>query len=189
MALTPRYAAAVGWAAELHQTQVRKGTTIPYLAHLLAVSSLVLEAGGDEDDAIAGLLHDTIEDTEATEADIEERFGPWVAAVVVACSDRTGGYRPPWRERKQAYLDHLEDPQTPPHVLRVSAADKLHNARSILADYRAVGDQLWSRFNQGADAQLWYYTRLVAILSRRLPGPLTDQLARTVAALVAEVPV
>ena len=184
---TARFAEAVAWAVELHGTQMRKGTTIPYLTHLLAVSSLVWENGGDEEDAIAGLLHDAIEDTGATAADIEQRFGPRVAAIVMACSDATVRPKPPWRERKGAYHAHLDDPATPVDVLRVSAADKLHNARSMLGDYRQVGDELWARFNEGVDSQLWNYGCLVDIFQRRFPGPLTDELARTVNALRAEV--
>ncbi|MEA2826782.1 MAG: hypothetical protein QOG43_1221 [Actinomycetota bacterium] len=182
-----RFSDAVAWAAEVHGDQLRKGTHIPYLSHLLAVSSLVLEAGGSEEDAIAALLHDAIEDTDATAADIEERFGPRVAAIVVACSDTTESPKPPWRERKEAYQAHLADPATPTEVLRVSAADKLHNARSILSDYRDIGDELWTRFNAGVDGQLWNYGCLADILGRRLPGPLTDELARTVSALRSEV--
>jgi len=184
---TPRYAEAVAWAAELHGSQVRKGTSIPYLTHLLAVSSLVWEHGGDEEDAIAGLLHDAIEDTDATAADIEARFGAKVATIVLACSDTTVRPKPPWRKRKEAYQAHLADPATPTDALRVSAADKLHNARSMLRDYREVGDELWTRFHEGVDSQLWNYGQLTEILQRRFPGPLTDELARTVDALRAEV--
>jgi len=184
---TRRYAEAVAWAVELHGSQVRKGTTIPYLTHLLAVSSLVWENGGDEEDAIAGLLHDAIEDTGVTAADIEERFGPKVAGIVLACSDTTVCPKPPWRERKEAYQAHLADPATPTDALRVSAADKLHNARSMLSDYREVGDELWARFNEGVDSQLWNYGRLSDILQHRFPGPLADELVRTVDALRAEV--
>ena len=184
---TRRFAEAVAWAAELHGSQLRKGTTIPYLTHLLAVSSLVWEHGGDEEDAIAGVLHDAIEDTTATADDIEQRFGPKVAAIVLACSDTTVRPKPPWRERKEAYQAHLADPATPIDALRVSAADKLHNARSMLRDYREVGDELWSRFNEGVDGQLWNYGCLADILQRRLPGPLSDELVRTVDALRAEV--
>jgi (p)ppGpp synthase/HD superfamily hydrolase len=184
---TARFAEAVAWAIELHGSQMRKGTTVPYLTHLLAVSALVWENGGAEDDAIAGLLHDAIEDTDATAADIEERFGPEVAAIVLACSDTTVRPKPPWRERKEAYHAHLDDPTTPTGVLRVSAADKLHNARSMLADYREVGDELWARFNAGVDDQLWNYGCLADIFGRRFPGPLTRELVRTVDALRAEV--
>lgn len=181
MAVSERFGDAVTWAAELHGDQVRKGTAIPYLSHLLAVASLVFEAGGTEDQAIAAVLHDSLEDTDATAADVERRFGAEVASIVVACSDTTVRPKPPWRERKAAYLAHLEDPATPVEVLRVSAADKLHNARSILADLRSVGDATWDRFNEGVDGQLWYYGRLTEILGRRLPGRLTDELARVVA--------
>jgi len=184
---TRRYADAVAWAVELHGPQLRKGTTIPYLTHLLAVSSLVWEHGGEEEDAIAGLLHDAIEDTDATAADIEERFGPKVAAIVLACSDTTVRPKPPWRERKAAYHAHLADPLTPMDALRVSAADKVHNARSMLGDYREVGDDLWGRFNEGVDSQLWNYGCLIDIFRRRFPGRLTDELVRTVDALWAEI--
>ena len=189
MAMPPtgRFAEAVAWAVELHGSQMRKGTTVPYLTHLLAVSSLVWENGGDEEDAIAGLLHDAIEDTDATAADIEERFGSKVAAIVLACSDTTVRPKPPWRERKEAYQAHLADPAMPTDALRVSAADKLHNARSMLADYRVVGDELWARFNEGVDSQLWNYGCLADLLQRRFPGPLTDELVRTVDMLRAEV--
>ena len=125
---TSRFVEAVAWAAKLHATQVRRGTKIPYLSHLLAVSSLVWEAGGDEDDAIAALLHDAIEDTHATAADISQGFGPRVAAFVVACSDANVRPKPPWRQRKEAYHAQLDDPSTPMEVLRIAAADKLHNA-------------------------------------------------------------
>jgi (p)ppGpp synthase/HD superfamily hydrolase len=178
--LSPRFAEAVAWAIELHGDQVRKGTPIPYVSHLLAVAALVLEGGGSEDEAIAAVLHDTLEDTDATARDIEERFGRDVAQIVLACTDTTESPKPPWRPRKEAYLRHLAEEATTDGALLVAAADKLHNARSILADLRRDGDQLWTRFNAGPEDQLWYYRSLVDILSRRLPGPLTDELARVV---------
>jgi (p)ppGpp synthase/HD superfamily hydrolase len=178
-----RFGDAVSWAIELHGDQVRKGTAIPYVSHLLAVAALVLEAGGSEDEAIAAVLHDTLEDTHATAGDIEERFGSEVAQIVVACTDTTESPKPPWRPRKEGYLRHLADPTATTSALLVSAADKLHNARSILAELRRDGDRLWAKFNAGPDDQLWYYRSLVDILSRRLPGPLTDELASVVADL------
>jgi (p)ppGpp synthase/HD superfamily hydrolase len=172
---------------EAHGDQTRKGGDIPYVSHLLGVASLVLEAGGDEDMAIAGLLHDTVEDTAATAAGIEDRFGPRVAMIVVGCTDTDEHPKPPWRPRKERYLAHLGSPETPAEVLTVSRADKLHNARSILSDYRALGEELWSRFNADVEEQLWYLSSLVDVFTERLPGPMTDELRRVRDQLAAEV--
>ncbi len=130
--LSPRFDEAVGLAADLHRAQVRKGTNVPYLAHLLAVAALVLEQGGDEDEAIASLLHDAVEDQggQPTLIRIRERFGERVAAIVAACSDTDQQPKPPWRERKEAYIAHLGQPGLDPGVLRVSLANKLHNLRA-----------------------------------------------------------
>jgi (p)ppGpp synthase/HD superfamily hydrolase len=176
--LTARFADAVAFAMTAHGDQTRKGTDVPYLSHLLAVASLVLEAGGDEDMAIAGLLHDTIEDTAVTSADIESRFGSRVASIVEGCTDTDETPKPPWRPRKERYLAHLRSPATPAEVLVVSRADKLHNARTMLVDYRALGDGFWSRFNAGVEDQRWYLSSLVDIFTERLPGPMTDELRR-----------
>jgi (p)ppGpp synthase/HD superfamily hydrolase len=183
--LSARFADALAWAAELHCDQTRKGTAIPYISHLLAVTALVLEHGADEDEAIAALLHDAVEDQGGvpTLAEIRRRFGDRVADIVDVVSDTDVVPKPPWRERKEGYLHHLADPTTPTSALLVSAADKLHNARSILTDLQAEGDQIWSRFNAGPEEQLWYYRSLVDILSSRLPGPLTDELASVVGEL------
>lgn len=182
-ALTARYDEALALAAHLHREQRRKGTSIPYLSHLLAVSSLVLEAGGDEDQAIAGLLHDSLEDQseQTSYADLRDRFGPGVADVVRACSDTEVVPKPPWRQRKQAYLEHLETAD--PQVLLVSRADKLHNARAILTDLREQGQQLWTRFSADRQDQLWYYRSLAEVFTRRLPTPQSQELARTVEAI------
>lgn len=161
-----------------HGGQTRKGTEVPYLSHLLAVASLVLEAGGDEDMAIAGLLHDTIEDTAVTSEDIASRFGPRVASIVEGCTDTDEMPKPPWRPRKERYLAHLRSPETPAEVLVVSRADKLHNARTMLLDHRALGDEFWSRFNAGVEDQRWYLSSLVDVFTERLPGPMTDELRR-----------
>src|SRR5476651_846059 len=125
--LTGRFTEAVRWASHLHADQARKGTRIAYVSHLLAVSSLVLEDGGTEEEAIAGVLHDAIEDCHVAEAEIRARFGAPVAEIVVACSDDQGGPRDErdWQDRKQKYLTHLEDPKLRTGALRVSAADKL----------------------------------------------------------------
>jgi (p)ppGpp synthase/HD superfamily hydrolase len=180
MELTNRFDAALLLASELHRGQRRKGTTIPYMSHLLSVACLIMEDGGTEDEAIAGLLHDAVEDQggRPTLVRIEAEFGSDVAHLVELASDTDVIPKPPWRARKEAYVQHLEE--APPAALRVSAADKLHNARSIVRDLRSLGDQLWSRFSAGPSEQLWYYRSLVEVLSRRLPGPLTDELARTV---------
>lgn len=176
--LTPRLADAVNFAIAAHDGQRRKGTDIPYVSHLLAVASLVLEAGGDEDMAIAGLLHDTIEDTGTTATGIESRFGGRVAAIVEACTDTDEVPKPPWRPRKERYLTRLRSPDTPMDVLVVARADKLHNARTMLLGHRQLGDAFWSRFNAGVDEQLWYLSSLVDIFTERLPGAMTDELRR-----------
>jgi GTP pyrophosphokinase len=185
--LSPRFVEGVDFAIRAHGDQRRKGGPVPYVAHLLAVASLVLEAGGDEDMAIAGLLHDTIEDTDVTAGDVEAAFGPRVAGIVEGCSDSPGGDKAPWRERKEAYLAHLRAPDTSTDVLVVSRADKLHNARSMLQDHRARVAGLAHRFNAGPQEQRWYYETLADILSERLPGPMTDELRRTVEGLSVEL--
>ncbi|MGQ0466159.1 MAG: HD domain-containing protein [Sporichthyaceae bacterium] len=175
-----RYAAAVADMVRVHRGQVRKGTDVPYAAHLLAVSSLVLEAGGAEDQAIAGLFHDALEDQghRIGFEEIEERYGTEVAAIVRACSDTEVVPKPPWTERKKAYLAHLETAEK--GVLLVSLADKLHNARSIATDLETHGDALWARFNQGAEPQRWYYGALAEVFGRVLPCAQSNELARLV---------
>jgi (p)ppGpp synthase/HD superfamily hydrolase len=184
--LGTRFEDALAYATRLHAPQYRKGTRIPYVSHLLAVASLVLEAGGDEDEAIAALLHDGPEDQGgiATLTEIRARFGDRVAAIVAACSDTFEAEKPAWQARKQAYLDHLSE--AAPSVLLVSCADKLHNARAILADYRRHGEVLWERFNGGRDDVLWYYRELARTFGERGPDVLAVQLARVVDLLHAE---
>jgi (p)ppGpp synthase/HD superfamily hydrolase len=186
--LGPRFEQALAYAHVVHAAQRRKGSDTPYVAHLLAVAALVIEdaaVAGElrEDEVIAALLHDAAEDHggEARLADIRGRFGDRVADIVAACSDTFETPKPPWRVRKQAYLDHLAA-TTDTGILRVSLADKVHNARAILLDYRRLGDALWTRFNRDANTP-WYYESLVAIFSERAPGPLADELATTVAEL------
>lgn len=184
MRLSERFAAALGYATELHARQVRKGSGVPYIAHLLAVTALVLEYGGDEDTAIAALLHDAVEDQggAATRAAIAARFGEPVAAIVDGCSDTDVVPKPPWQARKEAYIAHVA--AAPPAVLLVSAADKLHNARSILADYRQVGEALWERFTGSRAGTLWYYRALVTAYRQTVAPPaLVDELDRTVTEL------
>ncbi|ADD26933.1 HD domain-containing protein [Meiothermus ruber] len=174
MELTNRYAEALELAYELHKHQYRKGTEIPYLSHLLAVSALVMEHGGGEDEAIAALLHDAVEDAGKvlqSEAGvrvlehIRQRFGEAVAQIVRECSDTETEPKPPYLERKQAYLRHLTEASPPARL--VSAADKLHNLRAIVADYRTHGEALWQRFVSEAETieekrrlTLWYYREL-----------------------------
>jgi (p)ppGpp synthase/HD superfamily hydrolase len=147
------------------------------------VTSIVIETGSSEDEAIAALLHDAAEDQggRQTLERIRTEFGDEVAEIVESCSDSLGEPKPPWKERKQAYLDHLEEAGDP--ALHVSLADKLHNARTIVVDYRDVGEALWERFNAERDEVLAYYRALAAIFSRRTPGALATELSVTVAEL------
>ena len=167
--LGPRYAEAVAYASTLHATQTRKTTTIPYISHLLGVSSLVLEAGGDEDLAIAALLHDGPEDQGglATLDEIRTKFGVRVAHIVEGCTDSFSEdpeNKAPWKERKIAYLEHLEEADV--DTLTVSLADKLHNARAIVTDLMIHGDRTWERFNGKKDGTLWYYQSILAIAKK-----------------------
>ena len=170
--LTQRYDDAFALARELHVHDLRKGTEIPYLSHLMAVSALVLEFGGDEDQAIAALLHDAAEDHGGEErlVRIGEQFGPRVREFVAGCSDSLqpeGRAKEDWRTRKERYLARLESKDE--DVLLVSLADKIHNARAIAADYRALGETLWERFApRTRDDQLWYYRSLADVFNRRL---------------------
>lgn len=179
--LTDRFDEALSYASRIHRAQRRKGTEIPYVSHLLAVASLTLEHGGDEDQAIAALLHDAAEDQGGAErlADIEARFGPGVAAIVADCTDAWTEPKPPWRARKEAYIAHL--PGKPARSLLVSLADKTHNGRAIVADLRCHGAALWGRFAGGEEGTLWYYESLAAAFAQALPCPLADELARAVA--------
>jgi len=178
-ALGERFLAAVELAAELHGGR-RLGTEIPYMAHLLVVTGLVLEDGGSEEEAIAAMLHDSVEDSGGRPLleRLRRDFGARVAEIVAACSDSLDPStdRRSWRERKAAYVVHLPDVHDD-GVLRVVLADKVHNARSIVRDYRAEGEPLWQRFtNKSAADQLWYYDELLTFFSARRPGPLVEDL-------------
>ncbi len=183
MMLSPRFEEALVFATRLHATQMRKGSQVPYVAHLLAVTALVLEYGGDEETAIAALLHDAIEDQggDVARIQIRARFGDRITAIVDGCTDAETLPKPPWQARKEAYLAHL--PHAPADVRLVSAADKLHNARSILADYRQVGEDLWTRFTGGKGGTLWYYRALVSAYQQAGSTPLFEELDRTVTEL------
>ena len=166
-----RYIDALGWAAELHSSQTRKGKPVPYIAHLIAVSGLVWEDGGTEDQAIAGLLHDSIEDQEQSHASIQQRFGQTVADIVQACTDTdgptaAGATKPPWIERKTAYIDKLSS--KPVEAWLVTAADKAHNARDMVLDAN-VDPSSWDRFRAGLDGSAWYLWRLHRKLKELLP--------------------
>jgi GTP pyrophosphokinase len=178
--LGERFDRAFLFASRLHARQVRKGTSIPYIAHLLAVASLVIEDGGDEDEAIAGLLHDAVEDQggKPTLERIRQDYGEKVAAIVEGCTDADVTPKPPWYERKVAYIAHLR--VAGPSIRRVSVADKVHNARAILADYRQIGGALWERFNGGRDGTLWYYRALADVFLATNTGPLAAELDRVV---------
>jgi (p)ppGpp synthase/HD superfamily hydrolase len=196
-ALTDRFDDAYRYAAELHREDRRKGTDIPYLTHLISVAALVLEDGGDETQAMAALLHDAAEDHPLADGpggrlrEIEERFGAEVAGLVAFCTDHLEVVAPPSHERKDRYVAHLRTAED--HGgLRVSLADKLHNARSIARDLRVHGDALWDRFNTDPAFQLHYYRGLVgAFRSRAAIGfasPMLEELDRVVAEIESLMP-
>jgi (p)ppGpp synthase/HD superfamily hydrolase len=174
--LGPRFLRAFAFAAEKHKHQTRKASTIPYIAHLMGVASLVLEAGGDEDLAIAALLHDVVEDCGGAPMlqEVRHKFGERVAKVVDGCTDADTYPKPPWRERKESYIRHLKKANADTRL--VSAADKLNNVRSILSDYRAIGESVWSRFNGGREGTLWYYRTLRDVFLRHKPNRITREL-------------
>ena len=170
LAHTQRYIDALGWAAELHRRQQRKGKDVPYISHLISVSALVWEDNGDEDQAIAGLLHDAIEDAGVSEIQIARRFGPRVARIVDDCTDTNGAVEPggqkePWLLRKIRYIEHLQSAH--PDSLLVSAADKAHNARDMVLDARR-DPSMWTKFNAGLEGSAWYLLRLHQTFSHRL---------------------
>ena len=180
MPYTEKFENALVYAAGLHRDQVRKGSRVPYVTHLLAVAAIVGENGGTEDEVIAALLHDAPEDHGGVPRldEIRARFGDAVADVVAGCTDTYEDPKPPWRRRKEDYLAHLSEAPAP--VRLVSAADKLHNARSVLADYRAVGEDLWDRFNGGRDGTLWYYRAVTDALARAGGGAVVEELDQVV---------
>lgn len=178
--LTERFEQALLYATRLHAAQTRKESGIPYIAHLFAVTSLVLEDGGDEDEAIAALLHDAVEDQGGLRIleDIRRRYGDRVASIVDGCTDSYTIPKPPWRKRKEAYIDHLKTAN--PALRRVSLADKLHNARSILNDLHRQGNKVWRRFHGGKQGTLWYYRSLVAIFEDLDDSPMVNDLRQAV---------
>jgi (p)ppGpp synthase/HD superfamily hydrolase len=187
--LTRRFDLALQFASGLHHAQYRKETAVPYIAHLMSVAALVLEAGGDEDQAIAALLHDAMEDQggRPTLATIRQLFGDRVANTVDECSDSDSENpekKAPWHERKRAYLAHLTKASS--DALLISLADKLHNARALLSDYRKIGDKLWERFNEEATKgdQLKYQRALVTAFGETTaPVAMMEELDRVVTEL------
>ncbi|MDZ4689139.1 MAG: HD domain-containing protein [Planctomycetaceae bacterium] len=181
MALTSRFDDALLLASDLHREQCRKGCEVPYVAHLLGVTSLVLEYGGDEDEAIAALLHDAVEDAGGppTLRRIREQFGDRVAEIVDHCTDADCIPKPPWQARKEAYIAKL--PSGNKSSWLVSGCDKLHNTRSIVSDLRVHGDRTWQKFTGRRDGSLWYYTTLLAEFRKLdVPTDLLAELDRTV---------
>lgn len=180
---TARFESAMRYAHQVHQGQSRKGTGIPYIAHVLGVAAIAMEYGADEDEAIGALLHDAAEDGggEATLAEIRAQFGEAVAEIVLGCSDslvEDPEDKLPWRERKENYLAHLEHASAA--VCLVSAADKLHNVRALMRDYRQHGSDIWQRFQGRRDGTLWYYETVADVLIRRHRTPLTRDLQEAV---------
>jgi (p)ppGpp synthase/HD superfamily hydrolase len=186
-----RLESALVYAAVIHSGQRRKGTRIPYLSHLLAVTAIAMENGASEDEAIAALLHDAVEDAGGHTRlnDIRRRFGPRVASIVDGCTDAYVIPKPPWDERKAAYIRHLA--RASASVRFISAADKLHNIRSILADFRSIGDAVWQRFKGGKEGTYAYYWSLARIFTRaarreRRLRPLAREINRALDDLKAE---
>jgi (p)ppGpp synthase/HD superfamily hydrolase len=182
--LSERFDEALAYASGLHRTQTRKGGDIPYIGHLLSVASLIIEGGGTETQAIGGLLHDAVEDQGGAPvlADIREKFGDDVATIVAECSDTDVVPKPPWKKRKQDYIDHLGGASEA--TILVSLADKLDNARAILRDYRIDGPELWQRFSVHDPQQhLWYYRSLLAVYQARNSTWLVAELARVLGEL------
>jgi (p)ppGpp synthase/HD superfamily hydrolase len=178
--LGPRFRRALSYAARIHARQFRKGTTRPYIAHLLGVTATVLTHGGDEDEAIAALLHDAVEDQggEARLRDLRRKFGSRVAKIVEGCTDSYGDEKPPWLERKKQYLRHLRKANA--SVRLASAADKLYNAREVLMDLQKRGAEVWSRFKGGKNGTLWYYQQVAKILRGSGNPELVAELSRVV---------
>ena len=190
--LGERFDRALAFASDLHRDQRRKGSDVPYVAHLLAVAAIAIEHGATEDEAIAALLHDSIEDQgvafggpDKLRAAIRDRFGAEVLAIVEGCTDADTIPKPPWKERKQRYLAHLE--KAPRSVLLVACADKLHNARSTIADLSAAEDReaYWRKFGGGRDGTLGYFRTLAKMFLERFPGTLSEDLARAVLELTS----
>jgi (p)ppGpp synthase/HD superfamily hydrolase len=189
--ITQRLYKALELAFKLHSHDARKKSNVPYIAHLLAVCALVQLDGGSEDEAIAALLHDTLEDKpeEINREEIRQYFGEHVLKIIEVSTDTpkdyAGGQKPPWKERKEAYLKHIR--QTDPFLLRVTIADKIDNVRAILADHQRLGDEVWERFNAGKEDQLWYYRSCVETFDvSSYSGPMLEELRSLVGQLIKQ---
>jgi hypothetical protein len=180
MNFSTAFEAALVYATTIHAGQVRRKTGMPYVAHLLGVTSIVLEHGGNEEEAIGAVLHDAVEDAGGQRRlqDIRERFGETVAAIVMGCTDSDVFPRPPWRERKEAYLKHL--PEASASVRLVAAADKLHNARALRRILRSIGPSIWERYSGGKEGTLWYFRALADGFASAGPASLADELGHVV---------
>ena len=180
MKLSSRFEDVLIYAVQLHASQVRKSSGAPYISHLLGTASLILEFGTNEDQVIAALLHDAVEDQGGAERleEIRGMFGKRIAHIVAGCTDAWNNPKPPWRERKEAHLAQLREADE--DVLLVFCADKLHNATSLLMNYIQVGEGLWGYFRGGKVGTLWYYRSLVDLLKEIKPHPIVDQLERVV---------
>jgi GTP pyrophosphokinase len=178
---------AFAYAHAAHASQLRKGTTSPYIGHLMGVASIVIDDGGSEDEVIAALLHDAAEDAGGRERldDIRARFGDAVARIVEDCTDAWTSPKPAWKQRKEAYIAHAR--ALPASSLRVSAADKVHNAYAILRDLRNIGEKVWERFTAGPDDVVWYYQSLVRAYREAGGGRLVDELDRIVRGIEREM--
>jgi (p)ppGpp synthase/HD superfamily hydrolase len=178
--LSHRFEAALVYATQLHANQVRKGSNVPYISHLLSVAALVLEDGGGEDEAISALLHDAIEDQGGakTREEIRQKFGNQVVSIVNGCTESDVTPKPPWKERKQRYIEQMRCASA--EVRRVSLADKLHNARSILADWHRIGNTVWKKFKGDKDGTLWFYRSLVKVYQEAGSSYLSEEFERVV---------
>lgn len=178
--LTERFDRALTYASELHRSQTRKGSAVPYISHRLGVAALAIEAGADEDQAIAALLHDAVEDQGGLPQleEIRRRFGKRVADIVEHCTDSFSDEKEEWQSRKNAYLTAL--PKKPADALLVVLADKTHNASCIVSDIAVHGDATWQRFTGGREGTLWYYSELARAFRTHTPGPRAERLASLV---------
>ncbi len=180
MKLTPNFEEALIYATRVHGAQLRKKTQVPYIGHLLGVAAIAMEYGADETETIGALLHDAVEDGGGAERqrEIEKRFGKDVGKIVAGCTDSDETPKPPWRERKEKYIEHLREAS--PSVVLVSASDKLHNCRAIVHNFREVGDEVFARFKAGKQGCLWYYRALVTAFRQHGQSELVDELDRVV---------
>lgn len=180
MKLTEKFETALIYATRLHANQYRKVSNTPYISHLLSVAALVLEAGGTEEEAIAGLLHDSIEDQggKQTREEIRQLFGEQIVTIIDGCTECDTHPKPPWQERKNKYLENIR--QASPSIQKVSLADKLHNARSLLSDWQQHGDIIWQQFKAGKTSTLWFYQQLLQVYQANGSSAMVEEFAHIV---------